>query len=46
MTATFTRRGSDPLTTPPRTPWQRERARGDILPMVQPARPWWRLWPR
>lgn len=46
MTARFTTRGNNPLTTPPRTPWQRERARGALLPMIQPRRPWWHFWSR
>ena len=45
MTGRFTTRGSDMLTTPPRTQWQRERASGPLLPMVQPRRRWWRIWP-
>lgn len=45
MTARFTTRGSDPLATPPRTQWQRQRASGPLLPMAQPRRAWWRIWP-
>lgn len=36
-------RGRDPVMTPPQTPWQRERARGKILPMKQPRRSWFCL---
>lgn len=45
MTARFTSRGSDPLTAPPRTQWQRQRATGPLQPMQPDRRPWWRIWP-
>lgn len=38
--ARFHTQGRDPLVTPRQTVWQRERARGAILPMEEPRR--WR----
>lgn len=46
MTARFTNRGADPLLTPQRTQWQRQRASGPLLPLESPRRRWWRLWRR
>lgn len=37
MSARFSSRGRDPLLSPPPSLWQRERARGPILPMDAPA---------
>ncbi|WP_235589459.1 hypothetical protein [Sphingobium sp. MI1205] len=43
MSARFHIRGRDPLLRSPLTQWQRERARGAILPMEQPRRSWFSL---
>ena len=44
MTARFEKRGRDVLLNPPQTQWQKERARGPLLPMEQPRRRWWQMW--
>jgi len=40
MSVRFHSTGRDPLLSAPQTQWQRERARGPILPMEQPRRLW------